>query len=199
MLRLYLYILLEQNKQNSMMGIRSDAMGALGRVEEQFILHWGEMSTRWGINRSMAQIHALLFLSSDPLTAGQIAETLGIARSNVSTSLRQLKAWGILRVVHRLGDRRDHFETMADAWEMFRVILEERKRREIDPTVTVLEACIKNAEGDPRTDAHARERMADLLNVLQMLSAWYEQMDKLPTRVQKKVLKMGSRIGKLAG
>lgn len=174
-------------------------MGSLSHVEEQFILHWGEMSSRWGINRSMAQIHALLFLSSDPLTASQIAETLGIARSNVSTSLRQLQAWGIMRVVHRLGDRRDHFETMADAWEMFRVILEERKRREIDPTMIVLEACIKDGEGDQRTHAHALQRMADLLSVLQMLSVWYEQMDKLPTVVQKKVLKMGSRIGKLAG
>ena len=101
-------------------------MGVLSGVEKQFILHWGEMSSRWGINRSMAQIHALLFLAPEPLAADEIARTLTIARSNVSTSLRELQAWGIVRMVHRLGDRRDHFETMDDAWEMFRVILEER-------------------------------------------------------------------------
>lgn len=174
-------------------------MPQLSRVEQQFILHWGEMSSRWGINRSMAQIHALLFLSPEPVPADVIAETLAMARSNVSTSLRELQAWGIVRVVHRLGDRRDHFETVHDAWEMFRVILEERKRREIDPTVSMLEECVITAERDAKTSAHARERMHELLDLLQMLAMWYEQMDKLPAQVQKKVLKMGSRIQKIAG
>ena len=173
--------------------------GDLRRAEERFILHWGEMSSRWGINRSMAQIHALLFLAPEPLVAAEIADALGIARSNVSTSLRELQAWGIVHVVHRLGDRRDHFETMDDAWEMFRAILEERKRREIDPTISVLEDCVREVESDGRLEEHARHRMQDLLSVLQMLTSWYEQMDKLPTPVQKRVLKMGSRIGKLAG
>ena len=172
--------------------------GGLSPVEEQFIVHWGEMSSRWGINRSMAQIHALLFLAPEPVVAAEIADTLAIARSNVSTSLRELQAWGVVRVVHRLGDRRDHFETMDDAWEMFRVILEERKRREIDPTISVLEDCVREAEKGGRADEHARRRMVDLLDLLHMLTMWYEQMDKLPTGVQKKVLKMGSRIGKLA-
>ncbi len=174
-------------------------MNGLSGVEAQFILHWGEMSSRWGINRSMAQIHALLFVSAEPLSAEEIADALRIARSNVSTSLRELQAWGVVRIVHHLGDRRDHFETMNDAWEMFRVILEERKRREIDPTIAVLEECIEEANRDGRTHAVARERMADLLNVLLMLTTWYDQMDRLPTSVQKKVLKMGSKIGKLAG
>lgn len=171
----------------------------LSGVEQQFILHWGEMSSRWGINRSMAQIHALLYLAPEPLTAEDIAGTLCIARSNVSTSLRELQAWGVVRVVHRLGDRRDHFETMKDAWEMFRVILEERKRREIDPTIALLEGCIDEADRDGRTDPNARARMADLLSVLHMVTAWYEQVDRLPASVQRKVLKMGSRIGELAG
>jgi DNA-binding transcriptional regulator GbsR (MarR family) len=174
-------------------------MPQLSRVEQQFILHWGEMSSRWGINRSMAQIHALLFLSPEPMAADVIAETLAMARSNVSTSLRELQAWGIVRVVHRLGDRRDHFETVHDAWEMFRVILEERKRREIDPTVAMLEECVITAEKDAKASPHARERMHELLDLLQMLAMWYEQMDKLPAQVQKKVLKMGSRIQKIAG
>lgn len=174
-------------------------MGGLSRVEEQFILHWGEMSSRWGINRSMAQIHALLFLASEPMAAAEIADTLAIARSNVSTSLRELQAWGVVSVVHRLGDRRDHFETMDDAWEMFRVILEERKRREIDPTIVVLENCVRQAESDRGIEEQARRRMVELLSVLQMLTRWYEQMDKLPTPVQKKLLRMGSRIAKIVG
>lgn len=179
---------------------RSDRRrGGLGRAEEQFVLHWGEMSSRWGINRSMAQIHALLFLAPEPLVAAEIADVLGIARSNVSTSLRELQAWGIVHVVHRLGDRRDHFETMDDAWELFRAILEERKRREIDPTISVLEDCVREVESDGRLEDHARRRMQDLLSVLHMLTSWYEQMDRLPTTVQKKVLKMGRRIGKLVG
>ncbi len=171
----------------------------LRRVEERFILHWGEMGSRWGINRSMAQIHALLFLSSEPRSADQIAETLDIARSNVSTSLRELQAWGVVRMVHQLGDRRDFFETMEDAWDLFRVVLEARKQREIDPTLAVLEECVLEAEDDSRIEETTRRRMVDLLGVLHMLTAWYDQMGKLPAPVQKKVLRMGSRIKNLTG
>src|SRR5919206_155972 len=114
----------------------------LSPIMQKFILHWGEMGARWGINRTVAQIHALLFVSKKPLSAGQIAATLGVARSNVSDSLRELQNWGIVRVVHIMGDRRDHFESMEDVFEMFRVISRERKRREIDPTRQVLQQCI---------------------------------------------------------
>src|SRR5215203_4273916 len=110
----------------------------LSPVAEKFILHWGEMGTRWGINRTVAQIHALLYLSEKPLHAEEIAETLGVARSNVSTSIRELQNWGIVRVAHVMGDRRDHFESMKDVWEMFRTILDERKKRETDPTLHLL-------------------------------------------------------------
>ena len=113
-------------------------MTQLSPVQQKFILHWGEMGTRWGINRTVAQIHALLFLSPQPLNAEQIAETLAVARSNVSTSLKELQGWGIVKLVHVLGDKRDHFESMKDVWEMFRVVLDERKRREIDPTLKML-------------------------------------------------------------
>ena len=147
----------------------------------------------------MAQIHALLFLSPEPLPAADIADTLGVARSNVSTSLRELQAWGVVRVIHHLGDRRDHFVTTGDAWEMFRVILDERKRREIDPTIAGLEACLQLADTDRGLDDRSRERMDDLLNVLHMLSAWYERMTRRPVPVQKKVLRMGTRIRKLVG
>src|SRR5438270_7203126 len=102
----------------------------------RFVLHWGEMGTRWGVNRTVAQIHALLFVSPKPLTAEEIAETLSVARSNVSTSLKELQGWGIIRIVHAMGDRRDHFESIKDVWELYRQVMDERKRREIDPTLT---------------------------------------------------------------
>src|SRR5882724_10223575 len=112
------------------------------------------MGARWGINRTVAQLHALLYLSPKPLHAEEIAETLGVARSNVSTSLRELQGWGIVRLVHVLGDRRDHFESLKDVWEMFRMVLDERKRREIDPTLAMLRECIAEAEQARKTDAY---------------------------------------------
>src|SRR6059058_3121971 len=129
-----LYILLRQKQTKERMKLTA--------VMEKFILHWGEVGARWGINRTVAQIHALLFLSPRPLHAEEIAETLGVARSNVSTSLRELQGWGIVKLVHVLGDRRDHFETLKDVWEMFRIVLDERKKREIDPTLSVIRECI---------------------------------------------------------
>src|SRR6266849_697321 len=113
-------------------------MERLSTVQEKFILHWGEMGTRWGINRTVAQIHALLYLSAEPLHAEEIARLLSVARSNVSSSLRELQGWGIVRIAHVLGDRRDHFESLKDVWQMFQIIVEERKRREVDPTIAML-------------------------------------------------------------
>src|SRR5258707_14477678 len=117
-------------------------MSPLTPVQQKFILHWGEMGARWGINRTVAQIHALLYISPRPLHAEEIVETLGVARSNVSTSLKELQGWGIVKMVHVLDDKRDHFESRKDVWEMFRVILDERKRREIDTTVALLPGCM---------------------------------------------------------
>ena len=107
-------------------------------VERKFVLHWGEMGTRWGVNRVVAQVHALLLLSPAPLDAGEIASTLAVARSSVSTGLRELQGWGIIRVTHQMGDRKDYFESMKDVWEMFRVVMDERKKRECDPTQALL-------------------------------------------------------------
>ena len=173
-------------------------MAAISPITQQFILHWGEMSSRWGINRTVAQIHALLYLSPSPLNAGQIAEALSVARSNVSTSLRELQAWGIVRVVHELGDRRDYFETVQDAWQMFQLILEQRKRREIDPTITALRELVGEAGRGGDAESYPHRRMDELLRLLEMLTLWYEQMGKLPEKVQKKVLRMGGKIQKLA-
>src|SRR5438128_11648942 len=110
-------------------------MKSMAPVQQKFVLHWGEMGARWGINRTVAQIHALLYVSEHPLNAEQIAETLGVARSNVSTSLKELQGWGIVKLVHLMGDKGDHFESMKDICDMFRVVLDERKPREVDPTL----------------------------------------------------------------
>src|SRR5262249_53249490 len=126
-------------------------MPALSPALQKFVLHWGEMGSRWGVNRTVAQIHALLFVSAQPLHAEAIAQILAVARSNVSTGLRELQAWGIVRVVHVLGDRRDYFEAVKDVWDMFQLILEGRKRREVDPTLAVLRECV----AEP-LDPHAR-------------------------------------------
>src|SRR5271169_41686 len=134
-------------------------MPALTPVAQKFILHWGEMGTRWGINRTVAQVHALLFISAKPINAEEIATTLSVARSNVSTSLRELQGWGIVRVVHVLGDRRDHFESVKDVWEIFRIVSEERKRREIDPTLRVLRECVEELRGARGADDYTRERL----------------------------------------
>src|SRR5882724_6510937 len=147
----------------------------LSSVQQKFVLHWGEMGTRWGINRTVAQIHALLFISPKPLPAEDIAETLAVARSNVSTSLKELQGWGIVKLVHVMGDKRDHFESMKDVWEMFRVVLDERKKREIDPTVAMLRECIAEAEKDGTADRQTEQRLRDLRAFFETTIAWYDQ------------------------
>jgi DNA-binding transcriptional regulator GbsR (MarR family) len=169
----------------------------LTAVQQKFILHWGEMGTRWGINRTVAQIHALLYLSTDPLPAEEIAETLGVARSNVSTSLRELEGWGIVRGVHLLGDRRDHFVTMTDVWEMFRIILEERKRREIDPTLAVLRECVEQARGSSPAEVQTRERLQAMLEFLEAMMSLYDEARRLPVGALRGLAKWKGKMGKL--
>src|SRR5213595_3568016 len=147
----------------------------LAPVEEKFILHWGEMGTKWGINRTVAQVHALLYLAAKPLPADEISTTLSVARSNVSTSLRELQGWGIVRVVHVLGDRRDHFETLKDVWEIFRIVAEERKKREIDPTLRVMDECVQELKANPQGDAYTRERLTDMREFLTAMSGLFDE------------------------
>ncbi len=158
----------------------------------KFILHWGQMGTRWGINRTVAQIHALLYVSPRPLNAEEIATTLSVARSNVSTSLRELQAWRVVEVVHVLGDRRDHFTSHTDVWEMFSRILEERKRREIDPTLALLRTCV--AEAEQEGDVPMQERLSEILSFMETMSAWYEQMQRLPRNVLLKLFQLGDKV-----
>ncbi len=171
----------------------------LSNVQQKFVLHWGEMGTRWGINRTVAQVHALLYIWPQPLNAEQITETLGVARSNVSTSLRELQSWGIVAVVHVMGDRRDYFETYEDVWEMFQLILDERKKREIDPTRKLLSECIEEAEAARRPDVETIARLKAMQSFFDTMTGWYTKMRKMPQGVMLKFVRMGDKVQKLIG
>jgi len=177
----------------------SATASGLTPVAQKFILHWGEMGTKWGINRTVAQIHALLFLSPKPLPADEIATTLSVARSNVSTSLRELQGWGIVHLVHVLGDRRDHFETAKDVWEIFRTVSEERKRREIDPTLRVLADCVHELKSAPAGDAYTRERLESMLEFLTTMSGLFEEVLRMPAGTLKGVGKLRGKVITLFG
>ncbi|MGC3957887.1 MAG: MarR family transcriptional regulator [Verrucomicrobiota bacterium] len=174
-------------------------MPTLSPVQQKFILHWGEMGTRWGINRTVAQIHALLFISPKALNAEEITVTLNVARSNVSNSLKELQGWGIVKRVHVLGDARDHFESMKDVWEMFRVVLDERKKREIDPTVALLRDCVAEAHKDKETDEYTEQKLKELADFFDTTTAWYGQIRLWPTGALTKFVKAGDKIRKLLG
>ena len=165
-------------------------------VSEKFILHWGEMGTRWGVNRSVAQIHALLYITGKPMPADEITETLGIARSNVSNSLKELQGWGLINVVHIMGDRRDHFDTSKNVWTLARTIFAERKQREFDPTVDFLRDCL--ASNDLAwEDIEAQKRIADTLQLMETVSVWGDEMLSLDPDTLLKVMKLGAKIQKL--
>lgn len=166
-------------------------------ASKKFILHWGELGTRWGLSRTVAQIHALLYLSPQPLHAEQISSLLSIARSNVSTSLRELQGWGIVRVVHVLGDRRDHFESLKDVWELFYVIIEERKRREIDPTLQVLRSCASELEQSGDEETYTRDRIEAMLSFFEESTELYEEVKKVPTNALRKMVRLRGQVRKL--
>ena len=161
---------------------------------EKYVVHWGEMGARWGMNRSIAQIHALLYLADDPPDAEEIVEALGIARSNVSTSLKELQSWELVRLVHVAGDRRDHFEAKRDPWDMLMTIVEGRKRREIDPALQGIRACVAEAEADPDTPAEVLARLKTMLNFMEQMTGWYDQMRLVPRPVLIKLMNLGAKI-----
>lgn len=168
----------------------------LNPVAQRFILHWGEMGSKWGVNRTVSQIHALLYLTGKPLPAEDIAETLEVARSNVSTSLKELQNWNLIHVMHVMGDRRDHFTTSGDVWELFRTVVRERKEREFDPTIGVLRECLSSADLS-REEATAQQRIKETLMLMEALSTWGEQMLRLEPATLMKVLKLGAKIQNL--
>lgn len=172
-------------------------MTELTPVQQKFILHWGEMGAKWGINRTVAQVHALLYVWPEPLNADDITQTLSVARSNVSTSLKELNGWGLLKTVQKLGDRKEHFETFEDPWEMFRIVGAERKRRELDPTMALLAECIDEQKATRKADPHMEKRLGDMKDFFDNVSACFDRANKLPTSTLRKLSKMGDKLLKL--
>lgn len=167
----------------------------LSDVARKFVVHWGEMGSAWGVNRTVSQIHALLFFHGRPLHAEEIAETLGVARSNVSNSLKELLNWKLVRTTQMLGDRRDYFETSQDVWELFRTVIRERKEREFDPTIGVLNELV-NQPGFDKESPDAQDRVRETLKLMQSLGSWSDEMLRLSPATLEKVLRMGASIQK---
>ncbi|MEO0462216.1 MAG: MarR family transcriptional regulator [Pseudomonadota bacterium] len=163
----------------------------------RFVLHWGDLGGQWGVNRSVAQIHALLFISDKPLTAEEIAEQLGMARSNVSNSIKELMGWKLIHRVPVMGDRRDHFDAEADIWEMAIKIAEGRKAREIDPAEQALRLCNEEADKDPHVSPEARQKLADMLDFVTTMSRWHSEMTKVPKPALTALIKMGAGVTRL--
>ena len=168
-------------------------------VMQRYVVHWGEMGSRWGLNRSVAQIHALLYLAPEPLNADEIAETLGIARSNVSVGLKELLAWDLVQVTHTLGDRRDFFVAQRDPWEVVQLIVEGRKRRELDPTVAFLKECAAELDNDAATPKHVKAQITGQLEFMESVLGWYDSIKTLPRSTLLKMMRMGQRIARVIG
>ena len=163
-------------------------------LHQEFVLHFGEMGSRWGINRTVGQIYALLFLSADALNADQITEALGISRSNTSMGLKELQAWRLVRLKHVPGDRKDHFTTPDDLWEIVRILIDERKKREIDPTLSKLRALeMQGTAGDDYSEA----RISELREMIEMMTGFYEDMARLETEKLVRLMTYGNRIAGL--
>lgn len=171
----------------------------LSPVQQKFVLHWGEMGSRWGISRSMAQMHALLYLSAEPLPADTIAETLDIARSNVSTGLKELQSWGVVKVVHRMGDRRDHFESLGDVWDMFRLILLERKRREADQTLALLKECEAEVSAGAGADPATAAKIAAMRELFELGCSFGDAAGKLSPASLRRVFQLGEAVFRFTG
>ena len=166
---------------------------------EAFILHWGEMGTHWGVNRSVAQIHALLYLADRPLHAEEISDSLRLARSNVSTALKELQAYGIVRRSHVAGDRRDHFVAETDLWDLLMRISAERKRREIDPTLDFLAELKQRIELRENFPPHIRDRIGRMHEFIGTLAGWYDQMRRLPKPTLVALMKLGAKVARFVG
>ena len=168
----------------------------LNPVTEKFILHWGEMGAKWGVNRTVAQIHALLYILGKPMSADEICETLNVARSNVSNSIKELQSLQLVSVTHVLGDRRDYFTTSDDVWTLFRTIVEQRQRREIEPTLAFLNELAESPEFAQENE-DVRRRITETRDFIGTLTSWANEMLKLSTATLARVLKLGASIQKL--
>ena len=162
-------------------------------LNREFVAHFGEMGSRWGINRTVGQIYALLFVSDKPLCADQIAETLEFSRSNVSMGLKELQAWRLVRLRHQPGDRREFFEAPADVWEIFRVLAEERRRREIEPTLSMLRSALLQSPSN-EAERHAQQRMREMHELIDRLMTWFDDVQKLSPETALQLMGMGARV-----
>lgn len=167
-------------------------------TKQNFVQHFGEMGSRWGINRTVGQIYALLVISEDPLNADQLAEGLGLSRSNVSMSLKELHAWNLLRPIHIAGDRKDYFTTPDDVWEIARTLIEERRKREIDPTLSMLRnTLLAEAKGETNEDEYALQRMQEMHDLIELMVTWMNEMQTLKSSRIAKLLKLGSSVNRM--
>lgn len=162
---------------------------------QNFILHWGEMGTKWGVNRSVAQIHALLHIAPEPMTAEDICDTLSLARSNVSTAIKELQGWKLVKASRQLGDRRDHFTAIQDMFDLVNTVVEGRREREYAPTLAALREVAKEAETDG-TSQHVQKRLAETLETMQQFDDWYAEIARLPRGTQMTLLKLGAKIAR---
>ena len=178
--------------------VQQSAAIQLSELGNQFVLHWGEMGARWGINRTVSQIHALLYYTGKPANAEQIADALQIARSNVSNSLKELQNWKLVRITHMMGDRRDYFETSLDIWALFSTVITERKKREFDPTVQFLQS-FYNDNTFNNNELESKKRVKEMLDLMQTVSVWGDEMIKLKPETLTKIMKYGAKIKALIG
>lgn len=168
----------------------------LNPTTEKFVLHWGEMGSKWGVNRTVAQIHALLYLVGKPMNAEQICETLGVARSNVSNSIKELQSLDMVHTTHIMGDRRDYFTTGTDVWDLSKTIIEQRYRRELAPTVVFLEQLMQSDEF-AQENQEVQQRIKDTHQFVDTLTSWATEMLKLSSGTLSKILKLGASVQKL--
>jgi len=166
---------------------------ALSPLSQRFILHFGEMGSRWGINRTVGQIYALLYVQSKPLNADDIAEALAFSRSNVSMGLKELQAWRLVKLLHKPGDRREYFEPPKDIWEIFKALLEERRRREIEPTLSMLRDALLENPGN-EADRLAQERMREMYQLIELSTSWFDDVQRLSPETLASLMKMGSKV-----
>jgi DNA-binding transcriptional regulator GbsR (MarR family) len=165
-------------------------------LARQFVAHFGEMGSRWGINRTVGQIYALIFIAQRALNADEIAEALAFSRSNVSMGLKELQSWRLVRQKHHPGDRREYFEAPQDVWEIFRMLAEERRRREIEPTLSMLRNALLEEPRD-EADRHAQERMRQMHDLIDRLMTWFDDVQKLAPETAMQLMGMGSTVTKV--
>ncbi len=166
----------------------------LDPVTEKLVLHWGEMGARWGISRMVAQIHALLYFSAKPLAADEIVALLGVARSHVSNSLKELQSWGVVKVIHILGDRREHFQSIKDVWQLFEILLDERKRREMDPTLKTLRETQALINDGAQVESYTGDRVKEMLAFFEQMDGWYGEVRRMPLESRVKLVKWAGKL-----